>query len=600
MIETIDINPTMADWAEKFKEAWANADFTEIGSMVAEKLNEALENIPWDKIKATAAKIGKSIATFLNGFIETADWELVGKTLAEALNTVIEFGYAFVTNFHWESFGKAIGDSVNGFFKNIDFAKAAEGFSEGLKGILDAGIKAVETIDWSKLGDKIADLFINVDWVNIGFKIVEFLAKALIGAIDALDAFTKKIGDKLESYFSSGQWIKDIGRAGELVLDLQLNIIGSAWNLLCSLIGTTLNITAEIVGQTVGEVWKFIGEGATAAITATVNLLADGWDSVTSWVKDKMGNIDIAAPIKVVQDGWKDVTSWVKDNIGKAGDVVVKVMATISEWAPQAFDNVKNAVIDLKGKVASWASDKFDAIKNGVVDLKGKVTSWASDAFKAIQDKVIDLTANVKGIGDIQKLQKVWKSFKNKAKKTITTVAKVSGYSLLTKLKNTWNKIKSAKKSLTISIGAKMMSGYNALATRINNLIAKLPSAIRPSWRLPKFAKGGLYKNGKWRPVTAAAEGGSFDKGELFIARESGPELVGKMGGGSGVMNNDQIVSSVSDGVARAVAKVMAGKENDGRPIVVRIEGDAARMFKAVQEEAGDYTRRTGRPAFQY
>lgn len=64
-----------------------------------------------------------------------------------------------------------------------------------------------------------------------------------------------------------------------------------------------------------------------------------------------------------------------------------------------------------------------------------------------------------------------------------------------------------------------------------------------------KLASGGLYKNGQWQPVTAAASGGAFSTGQMFIAREAGPELVGRIGRSTAVMNNNQIVSSVASGV---------------------------------------------------
>lgn len=54
------------------------------------------------------------------------------------------------------------------------------------------------------------------------------------------------------------------------------------------------------------------------------------------------------------------------------------------------------------------------------------------------------------------------------------------------------------------------------------------------------------------------ASGGLVDEGQLFIAREAGAELVGNIGGRTAVMNNDQIVNSVSKGVATAVASVMS------------------------------------------
>ncbi|MFR6157463.1 MAG: hypothetical protein ACLUI7_10035 [Coprococcus sp.] len=90
MFTTETIDTGIADFAKMVKEAWEKADFTEIGEIFGRKLNEALGNIPWEKIKETSRKIAKSIATFLNGFIAATDWELVGKTFAEGINTVIE------------------------------------------------------------------------------------------------------------------------------------------------------------------------------------------------------------------------------------------------------------------------------------------------------------------------------------------------------------------------------------------------------------------------------------------------------------------------------------------------------------------------------
>ena len=69
-------------------------------------------------------------------------------------------------------------------------------------------------------------------------------------------------------------------------------------------------------------------------------------------------------------------------------------------------------------------------------------------------------------------------------------------------------------------------------------------------------AKGGVYKNGRWSPIQSYASGGMPNGSQLFWAREAGPELVGTLGGHTAVMNNDQIVASVSDGVARAIANI--------------------------------------------
>ena len=65
---------------------------------------------------------------------------------------------------------------------------------------------------------------------------------------------------------------------------------------------------------------------------------------------------------------------------------------------------------------------------------------------------------------------------------------------------------------------------------------------------------GGMFGGRLNVAVPAAAEGGMFTTGQMFIAREAGPELVGRMGNKSAVVNNDQIVQGIAGGVAAANA----------------------------------------------
>lgn len=59
--------------------------------------------------------------------------------------------------------------------------------------------------------------------------------------------------------------------------------------------------------------------------------------------------------------------------------------------------------------------------------------------------------------------------------------------------------------------------------------------------------------------VPGLASGGFPSMGQMFIAREAGPELVGTIGGRNAVVNNNQIVESVSAGVYRAVKSALSG-----------------------------------------
>ncbi len=86
------------------------------------------------------------------------------------------------------------------------------------------------------------------------------------------------------------------------------------------------------------------------------------------------------------------------------------------------------------------------------------------------------------------------------------------------------------------------------------------------------------------------AEGGIPGYGELFVAREAGPEFVGSFGSRNVVMNNDQIVAAVSGGVYNAVRRATA--EQTQQPIYLNVEAKVREnvlfdMMETVKAERG-------------
>lgn len=89
----------------------------------------------------------------------------------------------------------------------------------------------------------------------------------------------------------------------------------------------------------------------------------------------------------------------------------------------------------------------------------------------------------------------------------------------------------------------------------------------------------------------AYAAGGFPTDGEMFIAREAGPEMVGSIGNRTAVANNDQIVESVSRGVYQAVASAMS--QSGGSQVVEAKVNDKV-LFEVVVDRNRRETMRTG------
>lgn len=120
-----------------------------------------------------------------------------------------------------------------------------------------------------------------------------------------------------------------------------------------------------------------------------------------------------------------------------------------------------------------------------------------------------------------------------------------------------------------------IIQGFDALLNRMDIVKAADANAARNE------ATGNLYATD---PSQLKAGGGFVGEGEMFIAREAGPELVGTIGGRTAVANNDQIVEAISSGVYAAVSDAMGGT-ND-RPIRVYLDGKEIRQSQRRLERA--------------
>ena len=118
-----------------------------------------------------------------------------------------------------------------------------------------------------------------------------------------------------------------------------------------------------------------------------------------------------------------------------------------------------------------------------------------------------------------------------------------------------------------------LISAYNSVASRVPGLGGRLTVSHISSvflGRVPRLV------------VPAFALGGFPDRGQMFIARESGAEMVGSIGNRSAVANNDQIVDAVSQGVYRAVRDAMPGQNE--QPISVKVYLDGKQITHSIEK----------------
>lgn len=97
-----------------------------------------------------------------------------------------------------------------------------------------------------------------------------------------------------------------------------------------------------------------------------------------------------------------------------------------------------------------------------------------------------------------------------------------------------------------------MADGTKTYVTEVRKYLESLNGA---GFTFNGDAYGGTF-NVTLPTLTFAAGGGFIEAGQMFIAREAGPELVGTMGGRTAVANNDQIVAGIAGGVSAANGRI--------------------------------------------
>lgn len=249
-------------------------------------------------------------------------------------------------------------------------------------------------------------------------------------------------------------------------------------------------------------------------------------------------------------------------------------------------------------------TDKLSG-KKATVSINSEGVKKTKKDIDSIKGKTVKVTANAKKSKDFDKVKKEYNSIKTR---NANINVAINGYKKLKEAVNNplltdLGKKKTIKRDVEITFKMK-----NSLTDSVSNLLSNLGKNSKSS-KPKKKAKGGIFENGSWHNITKYASGGTPNMGQLFYAREKGPELVGTLKGrGTAVVNNDQIVASVSQGVSDAVYNVMTPvltslvssinrMNSSGTPLYVEgvSEGD---IVKITQNANADYKKRYGRPLF--
>lgn len=304
------------------------------------------------------------------------------------------------------------------------------------------------------------------------------------------------------------------------------------------------------------------------AVTKTTemsNSVQTTFESIKQWVVTKTTEMSTNVQTLVTQlrTNYENIVNTLSTNVSTAFETIKTNMITLTS---EAFNTVKTNFVEFfnttSGNLYKWttnfgenvcivAKNLIDVLNEGFRVSHENAANWIQAMSKGFVAFGENICANIakatKSFVDtfVDGLKSAWDNFVGFMKGIGESIS------------NWW----SANKSWVVPVGITLaVVGTVAAVTLSGGTLAPLaPIAL-----------------------AALANGGIPDKGQLFVAREAGAELVGGFGSRTGVMNNDQIVDAVSQGVYEAVVAAMP-KSNE-QPLEVKVYLDGKEITKKVEK----------------
>lgn len=374
-----------------------------------------------------------------------------------------------------------------------------------------------------------------------------------------------------------GKGLDEIGQAWQPVLDNGETIAAGIG------LGTTLLIgigvvTAALGVATVASVGLLpiaIGLG-TAILVELAEAFVLFIESLVS-VADEL-NFNLAPSLRGLNDTLPQLTEDMSDFVDFMSDFAEEISSYTDSMGSITWDSIVSGFQRLfaGNPIQNLASD----VENITKDTKN-LNSKLELANPEIE-KAIDLTSNYISLMESLKLN-------------------IDGSSNISLASDMFTNLKEVGKQLVVGfsngVSENAPLAYNTMKTFGSNVVSNIKAGIenaKPSVRnslenlftgvkvkVPHFSITGSFNLERMSvpkiSVSTYAIGGFPDHGEMFIAREQGPELVGRIGNRTAVANNDQIVEGVAAGVTSA---------NDG--VINAIYAMAQQIISAIEENSGD------------
>lgn len=529
-------------------------------------------------------------------------------------------------------------EPVRKIFKDFaigDFYAAGQDTSNLVAGIFNWFADAIDKVDWYGIGRKMGDYLAGIDWVEVLSSVGKAIWEAIKAAIEIWQGlfqsapvettimsvlgvmkFTglgKKVGERISdalSWSAIKKGLKSFAGGGGLLKGLQTML--------------TTDLSVIMGAGTATEIGLTIGTGIVGGIGAAIIGFNIGNKLNEALTGEKIDMSMFDQLIYLIKAPFEDLPSFIdgvietitfghKDDIANWWTTSVAPWFTKEKWG-ELGDNIKTSLSEKWNSFSDWWSNTAIANwwNNNVAPWFEKET-WADavDGMKlGIQEKwdsIVDWWNSLAIVSWWNNSVTPW--FTKEKWENLADGIKKGIQGKWDDIVDWWDS-KPALQRISVAIEdfkTKIQNAWNSFKRWWDDLGLEFPHIDTPHFKIdgkfslapPKVPKVSI----DWY-----ANGGFPSKGQLFVANEIGPEMVGTMDGRTAVANQREITTGITNAVypavynavAAAMSEVFAnanfGQQNGN--VIVQIDGQE--VFRTTQRYANQYTNMTGQAAFPY
>lgn len=534
------------------------------GSFVVEQLpdwakdiREAIENGMWK----TA---GALLAQKLNGLIDSWDANAFGKKLGEKFQNGIDAYLGFMKTFKWNQLGIKAADFINGILSNVNPSDLGEAIVQKFNAAVGFLNGFAKTLNWDEVGTWCVDVLFGaingIQWETLGDTIgtiISGISTMIISAFNELLEHPGDIVDAVTGFFKGlfeGLWGED--GSGLVNVISTIGLIAGFKVLFKNVFGDG-GLISSVKSSASG---LFSNAGLTGGITITALVgLAWGIGGIADNIKQYGADEGLWRSLSVL--GTPEMTAKLKMDAGsfmktfkKTFGVVAPVLEKLGIDLPDIPDvEPPKSSGKSSTKTPAWVAtitSGLNKIKTAATDADKKVAQIPPTEGQVTTFKKNLTTWNTKLTGIAESSRKAKKAIGEvpTSKKFTFTDAGNGLKNAASRAKTTVTQLNGLQSKYTFKVDSSTLGDKADEAERLYKALNNINSK---SWRVQVTGDMKLKmvsERGNAMYFVEPYATGGFPTGDIFVANEAGPELVGTINGKTAVSSNQEIT-----GIADAV-----------------------------------------------